>query len=88
MNAKTRYSEFVNADYGHSFAEWLGITVPVLDTRYDFRNGHQYQYSRWYGCTKVCGTWEKTMKAAKASYKAAVAAHKKYIKQLLEPEEG
>ena len=88
MNAKTRYSEFVNADYGHSFAEWLGITVPTLDTRYYFRSGNQYQYSRWYGCTKVCGQWEKTMKAAKTSYKMAVAEYKRMMKQLLSPEEG
>jgi hypothetical protein len=35
MNKKSQqnYADFLHADYGHSFAEWLGIEVPEVEYR-------------------------------------------------------
>jgi hypothetical protein len=29
--SKQNYADFLHADYGHSFAEWLGIEVPEIE---------------------------------------------------------
>lgn len=68
----TRYEEYLAADYGHSFAEWLGIDVPEIE------------YGSWYTCRgkfrmvsrRAAGEWCDTQKAAKASYKEALRASK------------
>ena len=35
MNKRSQqnYADFLHADYGHSFAEWLGIEVPEVEYR-------------------------------------------------------
>lgn len=77
----TAYSEYQRADYGHSFADWLGIELPKYETRetgfltgrYEYRMYRYipYDYSRY---RDVEGEWCSTKKAAKASYKAALRA--------------
>lgn len=69
---RTRYEEYLAADYGHSFAEWLGIDVPEIE------------YGSWSPCRgkfrmvsrRAAGEWCDTQKAAKASYKEALRASK------------
>lgn len=78
---RSRYDEFLDADYGHSFAEWLGIELPELEhagwhargpkdhyryTRPEFTRG-----DRW--SPLITGEWKPTMKEAKSSYKLALA---------------
>ncbi|UVO09337.1 hypothetical protein LW347_05010 [Pectobacterium polonicum] len=72
--AKCNYREYQDADYGHDFAEWLGINVPRVD--YDSSRGEwrMYRYGD-YRDSSIYGEWCKTKKAAKASYKDAL---KKY----------
>lgn len=74
----SRYGEFLNADSGLSFAEWLGIELP----EYEYRNRSgkcEYRMYReirdqWWNLTRIEGEWMPTMKAAKASYKEALKA--------------
>jgi hypothetical protein len=68
---KSRYEEYLDAEYGHSFAEWLGIEVPKLES------GDYWHKTRGlvrYTSSRATGEWAATKKAAKASYKAALSA--------------
>jgi hypothetical protein len=85
---RSKYWEFLDADYGHSFAEWLGIEMPELqNSNYGIGSCYcslpdHYRYlrreftrgERW--SPEVVGEWKPTMKEAKASYKAALKARK------------
>lgn len=63
---RSNYQKFLHADFGCSFAEFMGIEVP--------RREH---YSGKFRLTtsKAAGDWAPTLKAAKASYKQALAAY-------------
>lgn len=73
----TKFDEFMDADTGHSFAEYLGIRKPEYEHRggwkcWEYRMfRRQFDYSR-----DVQGEWAPTKKAAKSSYKAALQAFK------------
>lgn len=74
---RTRYGEYLHADYGHSFAEWLGIELPVYEDREVGRYKWEYRMVRrsrayWDSYYDICGEWKPTKKAAKASYKEAL----------------
>ncbi|VEB97386.1 Uncharacterised protein [Cedecea lapagei] len=74
---RTRYGEYLHADYGHSFAEWLGIELPVYEDREVDRYKWEYRMVRrsrcyWDSYYDICGEWKPTKKAAKASYKEAL----------------
>lgn len=84
----TRYQQFMDSDCGNTFAEYLGINVPVLE--YDRPHGadsYQYRYVRtsYISWNPECieGDWCKTQKEAKASYKAALKKAKADKKQFL-----
>jgi hypothetical protein len=72
----SRYEEYLRSEVCESFAEWLGIEVPKRD----------YHPSHWssdpkYGwvrlrSSRATGEYGKTLKDAKASYKAALAARR------------
>lgn len=67
--AKRNYGEYLDADYGHSFAEWLGINMP----EFEYFNGKIRMLRRcWDYSTDVAGEWRDTHKSAKASYKEAL----------------
>lgn len=68
----SKYGDFLHADCGHSFAEWLGIEVP----RYDFetRRGKFFYRLR---SSRAMGEWKPLKKEAKASYKAALRTNRK-----------
>ena len=69
---RTRYDEYLAADYGHSFAEWLGIDVPKIEYGSCYPNDGKFRMvSR-----RAHGEWCDTQKAAKASYKEALRASK------------
>lgn len=76
--ASAAWLEYMDADYGHSFAEWLGIEKPRLEYHWDSRNANKYRYvraehtrrGRWR--QRVEGQYAPTMKEAKASYKEAL----------------
>jgi hypothetical protein len=66
----SRYQQFMHDDFGHSFAEWLGIEVPKFETRNYFGPDEMVRMSS----SRATGEWKATKKDAKASYKAALAA--------------
>lgn len=83
---RSRYGEFLDADYGHSFAEWMGIEMPELQNsnygigssycskpdHYRYRRREFTRGDRW--SPEIVGEWKPTKKEAKASYKTAMAA--------------
>lgn len=83
---RTRYGNFLRADTGHDFADFLGINLPSYERRFErgrieyrmARPDQRYTWGKWGGVT---GDWAPTKKAAKASYKAALAAHRERIKE-------
>lgn len=69
---RTRYEEYLAADYGHSFAEWLGIDVPKIEYGSWYPNDGKFRMvSR-----SAAGEWCNTQKEAKSSYKKALSASK------------
>lgn len=80
---RSRYGEYLDAEYSESFAEWLCIEVPEIQSS-DYRNyfgvppGH-YRYrrreftrgERW--SPEIVGEWKPTKKEAKTSYKEKLA---------------
>lgn len=72
------YRDYLNADSGFCFAEWMNINKPFYEDRF---TGNQWQwrmrrrdrpYTEW---GAVSGDWAPTKKEAKASYKAALRNH-------------
>jgi len=70
----TKYGEYLEADYGHSFAEWLGINPPRVEWNHKYGKESRHRYVRrdWQYRTEVAGAWKPTKKEAKASYKEAL----------------
>lgn len=74
---RTRYQQFMDDDYGQSFADWLGINLPRIESNYRHGKDHLCRYVRRdYDGWTLAGEWKSTKKDAKASYKAALAAHR------------
>ena len=79
---RTRYDEFLDADSGMEFHEWLGIEQPRIEHRgKSFGLSDEGRLiSKEAACrmssSRATGEWCKTKKDAKASYKAALAASK------------
>lgn len=65
---KSRYEEFLDADCGFSFGEWLVIDLPKREFQWNGRSEWTYRFTSRRGT----GEWCKTLKEAKASYKAAI----------------
>lgn len=82
----TRYQKFMDSDCGNTFAEYLGINVPVLEFGHPiYGGGYRYvrtSYISW-DRERIEGDWCKTQKEAKASYKAALKKAKADKKQFL-----
>lgn len=77
---RSNYSDYIDADSGHSFAEWLGITKPEYEVRGTW-GGFEYRMCRrdrsFYQINgTVSGDWMPTKKAAKESYKVALAKYR------------
>lgn len=76
---RTKYDQYYDEESTLDFHEWLGINKPEFESRGDWRDREyrMYRYRRgWeYAYRDVEGEWAPTMKAAKASYKAALKAH-------------
>lgn len=75
---RSNYSDYLNADTGHSFYEWLGINRPEYELR-GWPCSCEYRMVRkdrsFYQINgDVSGDWKPTKKAAKESYKAALTA--------------
>lgn len=72
--AKRKFQEYLDADSGHDFHEWLGINRPEVE--YD-RNGNCRMYRLGnYRDASVYGEWKPTKKEAKASYKEALRKYR------------
>lgn len=70
--ARRNYQDYLDADYGHSFHEWLGIDPPTV--QYDYGKYRMYRIGN--ACRpSIYGEWSDTKKAAKASYKLALRKH-------------
>lgn len=65
---RTRYDQFLDADYGGTFAEWMGIDKPQRESGYGDNRGMVRLVSR-----RATGGFALTLKEAKVSYKAALA---------------
>ncbi|MDY8913931.1 hypothetical protein UZS93_14020 [Escherichia coli] len=78
----SRYSDYLHADCGLSFGEYLiGTRLPEFEHRETSFLSGKYEYRMFrrafdaaYGYDRrdIEGGWHPTMKAAKASYKAAL----------------
>lgn len=64
-----RYRDFINADYGHSFAEWLGFDAPKYEVNYNMDGFCEFRMVS----SRARGEFKRTKSAAKASYKIALA---------------
>lgn len=64
VTPKQNYADFLHADYGHSFAEWLGCKR-VLEM-----HSHWSKWDYRYTSPTVKGEWCPTKKEALASYRA------------------
>lgn len=65
---RSRWEQYLHAESGLTFAEWLGIDAPVREYRgYWGRDRMVRLKSR-----RATGDWAKTIKEAKASYKEAL----------------
>lgn len=73
---KTRYEQFLDADCGLTFAEWLGIEVPKAEHSGWYTGAGVPRNSWRYRSSRGVGDWCKTMKEAKASYKQAIKARR------------
>ena len=78
---RTRYDEYLHSEVCESFAEWLGIELPVYEEREVGRYKYEYRMVRrsrayWDSYFDIRGEWMPTMKAAKASYKEALRKSK------------
>lgn len=73
---RTNYDDYQHSESSLTFAEWLGIEVPRVEWNYSWGSECRHRYVRrdWQYRIDVAGEWEPTKKAAKASYKAALAA--------------
>lgn len=82
------YGDFLHADTGHSFADYLNINLPKYEyggmwnaekvrmiRKTDTRARIAAQY-------EIIGEWCDTKREAKASYKAAMKARKAWLKSL------
>lgn len=87
---RSRYDEYLHSEYSESFAEWLCIVRPEIESSgyssyYGVPDGH-YRYRRreftrgGHWNPEIVGEWKPTMKEAKASYKAALAKSKAQAK--------
>ncbi|HFS8944639.1 TPA: hypothetical protein ACH1ZY_000297 [Enterobacter roggenkampii] len=78
---RTRYDEYLHSEVCESFAEWLGIELPIYEEREVGRYKYEYRMVRrsrayWDSYYDICGEWMPTMKAAKDSYKEALRKSK------------
>lgn len=69
---RTRYEQFLCADCGLSFAEWLGIDRPRIEICGYFRPGGAVRMTS----SRATGEWKPTRKEAKDSYKAVLGARR------------
>lgn len=69
----SKYQQYLRADMGCSFAEWLGIEVPRREYE-----GYRHSTDRRVRLvsSKATGEWGATLKEAKALYKTALGATK------------
>lgn len=93
----TRYREYLACDAQESFGEYLVKNLPKFETESEYRKvGKRWRYvyrHRMYRAIysgygyelyrDVQGDWARTKKAAKASYKAALAKKRAAAKQLM-----
>lgn len=78
---RSRYEQYLHSETDCSFAEFIGINKPVVETEYQARGRARYRFARydghaWQRRLEVAGDWAETKKAAKGSYKAALKAAK------------
>jgi hypothetical protein len=74
---RTRYDDYRHSEVCESFGEWLGIELPVYESREVGRYKWEYRMVRrsracWDTYCDVRGEWKPTKKAAKVSYKEAL----------------
>jgi hypothetical protein len=84
--AQGAYRDYLHSECCESFAEWLGIELPCVRHESHWNREKEcredlYKYERFkrvdYDYTEyIQGEWKPTKKEAKASYKAALKAHK------------
>lgn len=75
---RSKYEQFLRADTGLTFAEWLGIDVPQRDYRQAFGPSRGIRSEVRLRTSRATGSWCPTVKEAKASYKAALAASRAF----------
>lgn len=81
-----RYQDFLNSDSGCSFHEWLGIRRPEIQMSLIYPCNGLYRMTNWvraglFNRKFIAGEYCKTKKEAKASYKLALAKHRKEMRE-------
>lgn len=71
---RSKYEEYQRAETCATFAEWMGIDVPIVDVDYrpDGKALYRYRRSCMVKWDSLTGEWKPTRKEAKASYKDAL----------------
>jgi hypothetical protein len=77
----SRYEQYLRSECCESFAEWLGIEVPVREPSYSYSTPNHFRLKS----SRAVGDYALTMKEAKASYKAALKAAQQQRKQWEQP---
>lgn len=73
--SRKKYLDYLDADCGLTFREYLNISAPK---RVEDRGHIRFLSTKYYN---VEGEWKRTIKEAKATYKVALAQHKKQLKE-------
>lgn len=81
----SRYEQYLDSESGLSFPEWLGIEVPQRQYSADYF-GPKRDHVRLVS-SRGTGEYCKTLKEAKASYKAVLAERKRLARLWNTPEE-
>ena len=71
--SKQTYQDFIDADYGHDFTDYLNIQMPKVEYKHGY---YRYCSVKYKG---VNGSFKTLKKDAKESYKKAVKDYKELL---------
>lgn len=87
---RSKWEDYYHSESTLTFAEWLGIESPRIETNYSYGKDARYRYTRvrhysdW--TDRIEGEWKPTKKEAKASYKAALKKRNDELRAWRKPE--
>jgi hypothetical protein len=85
---RSKWDDYYHSESSLTFAEWLGIEVPEREYNHYARYGDPTRDYVRLKSSRATGEWKPTVKEAKASYKAAMAARKERERECLAAQIG